>query len=180
MWKSAASPDRVSLVPDHKPSEKTCFRCGRAATGFLDFWPNPTKGGRFQTCQPCSDLAFEMSASEREADFDARGVTWQGRDVEPGAAAIRKLRGRIEWRHPQTPPDHSPSVGTGYADLVEECGWYVVWTEDWQNRDGGGKWTTDLACFTPLDDAAREILRWVSPRRAPNVTPSSAWIDGSA
>lgn len=47
--------------------------------------------------------------------------TWQQRDgrttyAEPGAAEIRKLRGRIEWRHPQNPPDHPPSVGTCYAD----------------------------------------------------------------
>jgi len=61
----------------HGADANTCFRCGGPATSYLDFWPTPTKGGRFQTCQPCSDAVFELSSEERERDFDARGVTWQ-------------------------------------------------------------------------------------------------------
>jgi len=93
---------------------------------------------------------------------------------EPDAARIRSLRGRIEWHHPDGAPTDLPSIGTCMADLVEDHGWYIVWTEDWRDWDSGGHWTTDLGGFIPLDAIARELLRWVSSRRAPSV-PTSPW-----
>jgi hypothetical protein len=91
------------------------------------------------------------------------------------ADAIRKLRGRVEWRHPQDGPDATPIVGTCFADTAwSDDDWYVVWSDVGRNWLGGSSWTVDLACFTPLDANARALLEWVSPRRA-RCTPSSPW-----
>jgi len=91
------------------------------------------------------------------------------------ASDIRTLRGRIEWRHPQDGPHVPPTLGTCYADSVASDEWYVVWSDDSRTPLGGVCWSTDLACFTPLDDNARKILEWVSPRRNPRCFPSSPW-----
>lgn len=84
------------------------------------------------------------------------------------------LRGVVEWRHPNDDQNQPGIRGECFAGEVEQHGWYVVWSSYAVYWIGGGSWTTDLACFTALDETAAEILRWATPRRAP-CWPSSPW-----
>lgn len=87
--------------------------------------------------------------------------------VNATAPDIRRLRGRIGWRHPLDPPTAAPIVGWCRADDAHGE-WYLLWTSDAVGGLGGMSWTQATEEFTALDDNARALIAHVAAqRRAP-------------
>lgn len=86
-----------------------------------------------------------------------------------------KLRGTIEWRHRENPPDYPPVRGECFADYSWKDSRYVVWTEFWRDWLGGGHWDSDLAQLTACDENAMKIIEWANKSLPTNSYNTSKW-----